>query len=83
MFVWIRGALGYAPELLGRVDLLAAGERIAYLGEPRDFSCLPGVEVLDASGALMLPGETVIGSILRKCQAIPQRSEVSPSAAVR
>ena len=56
MFVWIRGALGYAPELLGRVDLLAAGERIAYLGEPRDFSGLPGVEVLDASGALMLPG---------------------------
>jgi dihydropyrimidinase len=39
-----------------RADLLIAGERISAVGEPGSFAGAQGAEILDASGAFVLPG---------------------------
>jgi beta-aspartyl-dipeptidase (metallo-type) len=57
MFLLVENAAVYAPEKLGNRDVLAAGERIAWIGN--DFSAkatLPGLEILDGTGCLLLPG---------------------------
>jgi beta-aspartyl-dipeptidase (metallo-type) len=48
----------YAPEPLGRRDILVVGREVALLGDARDWPFPPGVpaRVLDAGGALVLPG---------------------------
>lgn len=55
--ILIRGAEVYAPDSLGQVDVLVAGNRIAALGPklslpPSDWPC----DVVDASGKLLVPG---------------------------
>jgi beta-aspartyl-dipeptidase (metallo-type) len=53
----IKNAQVYAPEPLGRMDILAAGGRIMAMAEGIDPSRLPcPVELLDAEGLLALPG---------------------------
>jgi dihydropyrimidinase len=39
-----------------RADLLIAGEKISAIGEPGSFTGEKGVEILDASGAYVMPG---------------------------
>ena len=53
----IRGAEVYAPEALGPLDLLVAGNRVAALGKnletpPSNWNC----EVIDATGKILAPG---------------------------
>ena len=48
----------YAPEPMGRRDILVIGREVALLGDARDWPFPPGVptRILDAAGALVLPG---------------------------
>ena len=59
MIVALTGAEVFAPERLGRVDLLSLGGRIDRVGE-LDLGALErlgvGCEVLDCAGALVIPG---------------------------
>ncbi len=53
--ILIKNAQVYAPEKLGRKDVLIAGGRIELVAE--DISCsLPGVEVIDAKDKILTPG---------------------------
>lgn len=57
MFTLIKNADIYAPEKLGTTDVLVCGERVAWMG--RGFpaeATLPGLEVLDADGLILMPG---------------------------
>jgi beta-aspartyl-dipeptidase (metallo-type) len=57
MFLLVENAHVYAPENLGPLDILAAGERVSWTG--RGFpsrGTLPGLEILDGSGCFLLPG---------------------------
>lgn len=57
MFLLVENAHVYAPENLGPLDILAAGERVSWTG--RGFpsrDTLPGLEILDGTGCLLLPG---------------------------
>jgi len=57
MFLLVENAHLYAPENTGTRDVLAAGERIAWIGNDfRAKETLPGLEILDGSGCLLLPG---------------------------
>ncbi|EGO64976.1 beta-aspartyl-peptidase [Acetonema longum] len=60
MTVLIKNANVYAPENLGRQDILIAGEKILRLDrniEPGGVAaCLPDMEILDARGSVVLPG---------------------------
>lgn len=57
MFVLVKNATVYAPEPLGRRDILLAGERIAWMGQEfPENSTLPELDVLDASDLLAVPG---------------------------
>ena len=57
MFTLIKNADVWAPEHLGVVSLLLAGEKIAWLGAsfPAEDT-LPDLEVVDASGLTLMPG---------------------------
>lgn len=48
----------YAPEPMGRRDILVIGREVALLGDARDWPFPPGLptRILDAAGALVLPG---------------------------
>ena len=48
----------YAPEPMGRRDILVIGREVALLGDARDWPLPPGIpaRILDAAGALVLPG---------------------------
>lgn len=47
----------YAPEALGRTDILIGGGRILHLAPSIDPNTLPGdIEILDASGLAVTPG---------------------------
>jgi beta-aspartyl-dipeptidase (metallo-type) len=53
----IKNALVYAPEKLGKKDLLIAGERIVAIEDHIDAAGLPGqVETIDAAGRALAPG---------------------------
>jgi beta-aspartyl-dipeptidase (metallo-type) len=58
LFTVIRGGEVFAPEPLGRVELLIAGERILAIGD--DFAektaRLGGARVIDAAGRKVVPG---------------------------
>lgn len=57
MFTLIKNAEVYAPEFLGKKDLLFCAERIVWIGD--DFSAdltLPDVRVVDAKGMTLIPG---------------------------
>jgi beta-aspartyl-dipeptidase (metallo-type) len=53
----IRKASVFAPESIGTRDILATGERIVAIEDPREIS-ISGIEVdeIDASGLFALPG---------------------------
>lgn len=53
--ILIKNAQVYAPEKLGRRDVLLAGGHIELVAESIDCS-LPGVEVIDAKDKLLTPG---------------------------
>lgn len=53
--ILIKNAQVYAPEKLGRRDVLLAGGRIELVAESIDCS-LPGVEVIDAKDKILTPG---------------------------
>ncbi len=57
MFTMIRGADVFAPEPLGKQDILIAGGLIAAIKDSREIS-LQGTEVreIDASGLMLFPG---------------------------
>ena len=47
----------YAPERLGKRDILIAGEKIMLVEEKIEgYEGLPGVETLDMQGAIVAPG---------------------------
>lgn len=52
----IRNADVYAPEHVGKRDILLAGGKICLMAPRIDPDALPGWEVLDAEGKLLLPG---------------------------
>jgi beta-aspartyl-dipeptidase (metallo-type) len=52
----IQGAEVYAPEPLGRMDVLVAGGVIACLQPGIPCAGLPDLEVVDARGKLLVPG---------------------------
>jgi len=57
MFLLVENVHVYAPENLGPLDVLAAGDRVAWTG--REFpsrDTLPGLEILDGTGCCLLPG---------------------------
>ncbi len=57
MIKLIRNAEVYAPEYLGRKDILIAGEKIAAVGDRIEgFGDSPFVEVFDAEGRTLVPG---------------------------
>jgi beta-aspartyl-dipeptidase (metallo-type) len=57
MFVLLRGAEVYAPEPLGRMDVLFFGERIATIAERIDLPSSWGeVQVVDLTGKMLVPG---------------------------
>ena len=53
--IFIRNAEVYAPEPLGKLDLLLGGGRVLQMG-PSLAPGLDGVEVVDADGLIALPG---------------------------
>jgi len=55
MLTLIRNATVFAPEPLGRRDVLLAGDRIAAVGEDLDLAGA-AVTVLDAAGRRLVPG---------------------------
>ncbi len=57
-FLLIRGAHTYAPEPLGRVDILITGSRVLYIGKDVDTSPLErlGVRVIEAGSYIAVPG---------------------------
>jgi beta-aspartyl-dipeptidase (metallo-type) len=58
-FTLIRGAEVYAPEALGRQDVLLAGERVLKIGDitQEQVAALGvGYEVVDATGLVLTPG---------------------------
>lgn len=56
MFKLIKNALVYAPEFLGRMDVLIAFDKIATVGESLECSFPGYVETIDAEGSLLIPG---------------------------
>ncbi|MEG1603223.1 MAG: beta-aspartyl-peptidase [Cloacibacillus sp.] len=57
MFTLIKNAEIYAPEALGKKDLLICGEIIAWIGN--DFTAentLPDLKIIDAEGMYLTPG---------------------------
>ncbi len=57
MLIWISGAEVYAPERLGILDLVMAGEKIVYLGKPLHLEqCGLEVKHVDGSGKRLVPG---------------------------
>jgi beta-aspartyl-dipeptidase (metallo-type) len=57
MFLLVENASVFTPEKVGARDVLAAGERIGWIG--RGFPAretLPGLEVIDGAGCFLLPG---------------------------
>ena len=50
----IKGAEGYAPEYLGKKDVLIAGEKIERIGE--DLPEYEGCQVIDGTGRIVAPG---------------------------
>lgn len=55
-FLLLRGGEVYAPQALGRQDILISGERIALIGEHIDAAALPGCRVVDVAGLKLCPG---------------------------
>lgn len=55
-FLLLRGGDVYAPESLGRRDVLICGERIARIAERIDAHALPGCRVVAAQGLKICPG---------------------------
>jgi beta-aspartyl-dipeptidase (metallo-type) len=57
-FTLIRGGEVFAPELLGRREILCAGDRILAIGEDLQVAAAPlgHVEVIDAKGMFVVPG---------------------------
>ena len=55
-FRLIRGGVLYSPEEEGMKELLIAGDRIARIAERVDVSKELNVEIVDASGKLIVPG---------------------------
>ncbi|MCD1284312.1 MULTISPECIES: beta-aspartyl-peptidase [unclassified Brevibacterium] len=61
MVTVIRGAETYAPERMGRQDILVEGHRISHLGEltaeaVEALEKVPGTQIIDASGLTAAPG---------------------------
>lgn len=60
MTVLIKNGSVYAPEYLGRQDILIAGEKVLRLERELETAnvaaCLPDPEILDAQGSIVLPG---------------------------
>jgi beta-aspartyl-dipeptidase (metallo-type) len=57
MFLRIRNVELYAPEYLGRGDVLIAGDKVAATGDlPAALDTLPGLECLDGKGGILAPG---------------------------
>lgn len=50
----IKGAEVYAPEYLGKKDVLIAGEKIERIGE--DLPEYEGCQVIDGTGRIVAPG---------------------------
>ena len=50
----IKGAEGYAPEYLGKKDVLIAGEKVERIGE--DLPEYEGCQVIDGTGRIVAPG---------------------------
>ena len=55
-FLLLRGGELYAPEKLGRRDLLIGGERILAIAEHLEAPNLPGCQEIDARGLTLCPG---------------------------
>lgn len=55
-FLLLRGGELYAPEKLGRRDLLIGGERILAIAEHLEAPNLPGCQEVDARGLTLCPG---------------------------
>lgn len=57
-FLLVRGAHIYAPESLGRADILVAGHRVLYVGGDADAAPFEkfGVRVVEADGYIAVPG---------------------------
>jgi len=51
----IKNALVYAPEYLGKKDVLVCGEKIEYMADSIDVPNVP-CKVIDASGKKLIPG---------------------------
>ena len=58
----IKGAEVYAPEYLGKKDVLIAGEKIERIGE--DLPEYDGCQVIDGTGRIVAPSLTAM-SILQ------------------
>ncbi len=57
MFLLVENVEVYGPEPLGSLDVLVAGERIAWIGKGLAArGTLPGLRVLDGKGGLLVPG---------------------------
>ncbi|MEN2412219.1 beta-aspartyl-peptidase [Flavobacterium mesophilum] len=55
MFKLIKNSILYAPESLGRKDILICGEKIALIRDTISPN-LPDVEIIDANGKIVTPG---------------------------
>ncbi len=55
MFKLIKNSVLFAPEPLGRKDILICGEKIALVSDTISLN-LPGVEIIDANGKTVTPG---------------------------
>lgn len=55
-FTLLKRANVYAPEALGVVDILLAGEQIAAIAPSLSITGLPGLETVDLAGQTVVPG---------------------------
>lgn len=57
MFLRVRNVEVYDPDPKGKAEVLTAGEQIAFVGDlPAGVEALPGLEELDGTGCLLVPG---------------------------
>ena len=54
--ILIKNAEVFAPEKLGRRDIFIAGGRIVAMEESLEGLSVPGLETIDACGAIVTPG---------------------------
>ena len=53
---FIRNAELYAPESMGKKDILVEGRQISWIGSEIELESWPGLKVIDASDLMVFPG---------------------------